>query len=180
MVSTTATAYPPLTKKQQLVLQIVAQFIVREGVAPTLREIAGEYQHSTISVLGILLQLERNGYVHRSVRKRRSIRVLYLPTAIAVLLPAGSPAITAVIPLTRKQLQTLQFIIAYWGEHQRSPTLGEIAHGFRVTKVTIHQHVWHLEREGCIRRTPGKARSIEVLYQPPGWGRASCAGPVTS
>lgn len=179
MVSTTVAAYPPLTEKQQLVFQVIVQFIVREGVAPTLKEIAGACQRHTITALGHLRQLERKGYVRRSVRQWRSIQVLYLPAALAVQLPAYSPALTAVIPLTRKQLQSLQFIITYWGEHGRSPSLEEIARELKVINTTVQGLIRQLEHKGCIRRTPGMYRSIEVLYQPLGGEAASRSSPVT-
>jgi Mn-dependent DtxR family transcriptional regulator len=37
---------------------------------------------------------------------------------------------------------------------------------FAVSPPTVHQMVRTLERDGWIRRTPGVARSIELLVEP--------------
>ncbi len=68
--------------------------------------------------------------------------------------------------LTRKQLDILRFLKRYWQEHALAPTLEEIAEVFGVSKITIHEHLTHLERKGAIRRDKGRSRSIRLEYDP--------------
>ena len=67
---------------------------------------------------------------------------------------------------TAKQGQYLAFIYAYTRIHGRPPAEADIRRFFAVTPPTAHQMVLTLERGGWIRRTPGAARSIEVLVDP--------------
>ena len=67
---------------------------------------------------------------------------------------------------TAKQGQYLAFIYAYTRIHRRPPAEADIQRHFAVTPPTAHQMVLTLERGGWIRRTPGAARSIEVLVDP--------------
>jgi len=48
----------------------------------------------------------------------------------------------------------------------RPPAEADIQRYFNVTPPTVHQMVLTLERLGLIRRTPGVARSIELLVEP--------------
>jgi len=67
---------------------------------------------------------------------------------------------------TEKQGQYLAFIYAYSRVHGRPPAEAEMQRKFKVTPPSVHQMVLTLEREGLIKRTPGVARSIEVLVAP--------------
>jgi DNA-binding MarR family transcriptional regulator len=67
---------------------------------------------------------------------------------------------------TPKQGQYLAFIHAYTRIMKRPPAEADIQRHFEVTPPTVHQMVLALERGGFIRRTPGQARSIEVLVPP--------------
>lgn len=67
---------------------------------------------------------------------------------------------------TTKQGQYLAFIYAYSRVNGRPPAEADIQRYFAVTPPTTHQMVLTLERGGWIRRTPGAARSIEVLVAP--------------
>lgn len=64
---------------------------------------------------------------------------------------------------TEKQGQYLAFIYAYSRVLGRPPAEADMQRKFEVTAPSVHQMVLTLEREGFIRRTPGAARSIEVL-----------------
>ncbi len=64
---------------------------------------------------------------------------------------------------TDKQGQYLAFIHAYSRVHGRPPAESDMQRKFQVTPPSVHQMVLTLERAGLIRRTPGAARSIEVL-----------------
>ena len=67
---------------------------------------------------------------------------------------------------TAKQGQYLAFIYAYTRINRRPPAEADIHRYFEVTPPTAHQMVLTLERGGWIRRTPGAARSIDVLVDP--------------
>ena len=64
---------------------------------------------------------------------------------------------------TEKQGQYLAYIYHYTKIHRRPPAEAEIQAYFRVAPPTVHQMILKLEEKGLIRRTPGMARSIEVL-----------------
>ncbi len=68
--------------------------------------------------------------------------------------------------LTERQLEVLRFVRDFRKEYSMSPTLAEMAEHFGVSKITIHEHLSHLECKGAIRRARGRARSIEVLWDP--------------
>ena len=67
---------------------------------------------------------------------------------------------------TEKQGQYLAFIYAYTRVLGRPPAEADIQRYFKVTPPTVHQMVLTLERIDLIRRTPGAARSIELLVEP--------------
>ena len=66
-------------------------------------------------------------------------------------------------PFTDKQGQYLAFIYAY---SRQPPTEADTQRHFQVSPPSVHQMVLTLERAGLIRRTPGVARSIEILVEP--------------
>lgn len=68
--------------------------------------------------------------------------------------------------LTGKQLDVLRFIRKYRSERSISPTLEEIARNFGISKITVHEHLTHLERKGAIFRLRARARGIQVLHDP--------------
>ncbi|MFG0319335.1 MAG: transcriptional repressor LexA [Planctomycetota bacterium JB042] len=67
---------------------------------------------------------------------------------------------------TKRQLEVLDFIRRFRSRHRVAPTLEEMAAHFRLSKVTILEHVRRLEAKGALRRTPNHARSIELLDAP--------------
>jgi repressor LexA len=67
---------------------------------------------------------------------------------------------------TPLQGQYLAFLYAYTTIHRRAPAEADLQAFFRVTPPSVHQMVLQLERLGVIRRTPGLARSIELLVDP--------------
>jgi DNA-binding MarR family transcriptional regulator len=67
---------------------------------------------------------------------------------------------------TPKQGQYLAFIYAYTQIAGRPPAEADLQRHFAVTPPSVHQMVITLERARLIRRTPGKARSIELLIDP--------------
>ena len=77
--------------------------------------------------------------------------------------PAADTTAAGYTPL---QGQYLAFIYAYTTIHRRPPAEADMQMFFRVTPPSVHQMVLQLERLGLIRRTPGAARSIELLVAP--------------
>ncbi len=64
---------------------------------------------------------------------------------------------------TKVQGQYLAFIAAYTKVNGRPPAEADIQRYFKVTPPAVHQMILTLEKRGLIARTPGRARSIEVL-----------------
>jgi DNA-binding MarR family transcriptional regulator len=60
----------------------------------------------------------------------------------------------------------LAFIYAYTKVNGRPPAEAEMQRYFCVTPPSVHRMVLKLEQRGLIRRSPGVARSIEVLLAP--------------
>lgn len=69
-------------------------------------------------------------------------------------------------PFTERQGQYLAFIYAYTRVCGRPPAERDLERHFRVSAPSVHQMILTLERLGLIRRTPGRARSIELLVAP--------------
>ena len=69
-------------------------------------------------------------------------------------------------PFTDKQGQYLAFIYAYSRIFRHPPAEADMQRHFQVSPPSVHQMVLTLERAGLIRRTPGVARSIEILVEP--------------
>jgi DNA-binding MarR family transcriptional regulator len=76
-------------------------------------------------------------------------------------------SIVMTIPsFTQKQGQYLAFIYAYTVLMRRPPAEADFQRHFGVTPPTVHQMVLTLAEARLIRRTPGVARSIELLLAP--------------
>jgi repressor LexA len=65
-----------LTPPQERLLLAIETYIEREATSPTLRELAEVLQLGVASVYKLLLRLERNGFVGRTVGKSRGLTVL--------------------------------------------------------------------------------------------------------
>jgi SOS-response transcriptional repressor LexA len=64
---------------------------------------------------------------------------------------------------TPLQGQYLAFIATYTVLNGRPPAESDMQRFFRVTPPAVHNMILMLERRRLIRRTPGRARSIQVL-----------------
>ena len=73
---------------------------------------------------------------------------------------------TAAPAFTDKQGQYLAFIHAYSMVMGRPPAEADLQRHFAVSPPSVHQMVVTLTNAGLIRRTPGAARSIELLVDP--------------
>ena len=67
---------------------------------------------------------------------------------------------------TEPQDQYLAFIYTYTMIHGKPPTEADMQRFFRVTPPTVHRMVNELEKKKLIRKTPGAARSIQLLTSP--------------
>jgi repressor LexA len=65
-----------LTEPQKRLLQVIEAFIEREGMSPTMRELAEELGHGVASIFKQIQRLERNGYISRVAGKSRSLTVI--------------------------------------------------------------------------------------------------------
>jgi repressor LexA len=63
---------------------------------------------------------------------------------------------------TNLQGQYLAFIVAYTKLNRRAPAEADFQRFFEVTPPSVHNMILTLDRQGLIRRTPGRPRSIEV------------------
>ena len=64
---------------------------------------------------------------------------------------------------TKLQGQYLTYIVMYTKLHRRPPAEADLQSFFGVTPPSVHGMILTLEKRGLISRTPGQARSIEVL-----------------
>ncbi|MFN7151211.1 MAG: LexA family protein [Microthrixaceae bacterium] len=67
---------------------------------------------------------------------------------------------------TDKQGQYLAFIHLYTKLNRQPPAEADIQRYFRVTPPSVHSMIVTLEKNGLLRRQPGRARTLEVLVQP--------------
>lgn len=76
------------------------------------------------------------------------------------------PPTSPICEFTELQGQYLAFIHAYTKLNRRPPAEADMQRFFEVTPPSVHRMVKELERKGLIRRTPGVARTIQLLVQP--------------
>jgi hypothetical protein len=74
--------------------------------------------------------------------------------------PSVAPSFTA------KQGQYLAFIYNYTKIHRQPPSELDLQRYFQVSAPSIHEMIKTLERNGLIKKIPGKGRSIRLLVQP--------------
>jgi len=101
--------------------------------------------------------------------------------------------VPADIPLTARQQEIWQFLVAYVDDHGYPPTVREIGENVGLASPsTVHAHLANLERVGLIKRDPTKPRAIELtghrrvearpaaseLPQLPLLGRVAAGGPL--
>ena len=80
--------------------------------------------------------------------------------------PVPEPDRSVAPSFTPKQGQYLAFIHYYTKIHRQAPAETDLQRYFGVSQPSIHEMIKTLERNGLIRRTPGQARSIQLLVQP--------------
>lgn len=68
------------------------------------------------------------------------------------------------VKLTKKQLAVLDFIEDFTEERGMSPTYREIMSGLSLASVSaVAEHIDNLVTKGVLKKTPGAARTLEVL-----------------
>ena len=68
------------------------------------------------------------------------------------------------VKLTKKQLAVLDFIQDFTEENGHSPSYREISEGIGLSSVSaVAEHIDNLVAKGALLKTPGEARSLEVL-----------------
>ncbi|MBR3256926.1 hypothetical protein IKG02_01385 [Candidatus Saccharibacteria bacterium] len=66
--------------------------------------------------------------------------------------------------ITKKQKLIIDFINEFTKEHDFSPSYREIMSGVGLSSVSaVAEHVENLVEKGALRKTPGAARSLEVI-----------------
>ena len=65
------------------------------------------------------------------------------------------------IPITKKQKQILDFLETYYDKYGFMPTYLEMSNIFKLSKATIWEHLYNLEKAGRIKMYH-KARGIEI------------------
>jgi len=69
------------------------------------------------------------------------------------------------VKLTKKQKLIIDFISEFTKTHNFSPSYREIMSGLGLTSVSaVAEHVENLVEKGALKKTPGEARSLEVIY----------------
>jgi len=69
-----------------------------------------------------------------------------------------------IIKLTKKQQALLNFIQDFTEENGYSPSYREIMTGLDLSSVSaVAEHIENLVEKGVVKKTPGAARSLEVL-----------------
>lgn len=68
------------------------------------------------------------------------------------------------VRLTKKQTEVYEFIKTFIAERGYSPSLRDIRDGLGLSSVSaVAEHVDNLVRLGALRKSPGSARSLEVV-----------------
>jgi len=86
--------------------------------------------------------------------------------AFDVAIDPAAPRDPAIRPsFTPKQGQYLAYIYYYSKIHRQAPAESDLERYFKVSAPAVHDMIKTLERNGLIRRTPGRARSIQLLVR---------------
>lgn len=121
-----------LTRRQEMILQFILDYIQREGYPPSIREIGNEFKIGSLRGVTVHLDaLERKNYISRS-NTPRSIRIThpaYQPSQKVVMLPllgtiaAGTPILAQehvedLVPVPSRMLRSFEgaFVLRVRGD----------------------------------------------------------------
>lgn len=69
--------------------------------------------------------------------------------------------------LTKKQALIMEFIEVFTSEHNQSPSYREIMTALGLSSVSaVAEHIDNLVGKGVLRKSPGAARSLEIITLP--------------
>ncbi len=70
----------------------------------------------------------------------------------------------AVLPLTKRQREILDYLNEFIQQHGYAPSLEEIGRRFNLSSLaTVHKHLTNLQEKGFIRRAWNRSRSVELV-----------------
>src|SRR5688572_25017056 len=70
----------------------------------------------------------------------------------------------AVLPLTKRQREILDYLNEFIAQHGYAPSLEEIGRRFNLSSLaTVHKHLTNLQEKGFIRRAWNRSRSVELV-----------------
>src|SRR5262245_19322147 len=70
----------------------------------------------------------------------------------------------AVLPLTKRQREILDYLNEFIQQHGYAPSLEEIGRKFNLSSLaTVHKHLSNLQEKGFIRRAWNRSRSVELV-----------------
>jgi repressor LexA len=70
----------------------------------------------------------------------------------------------AVLPLTKRQREILDYLNDFIQQHGYAPSLEEIGRRFGLSSLaTVHKHLTNLQEKGFIRRAWNRSRSVELV-----------------
>jgi repressor LexA len=70
----------------------------------------------------------------------------------------------AVLPLTKRQREILDYLNDFIQQHGYAPSLEEIGRRFNLSSLaTVHKHLTNLQEKGFIRRAWNRSRSVELV-----------------
>ena len=73
--------------------------------------------------------------------------------------------------LTGSQTRLMEAIQTFINNRNIPPTIQELADGLGVKGATVHEQIGKLVKKGYLKKTPRKARSLEILRQAPSVSR---------
>lgn len=89
------------------------------------------------------------------------------PIAPAPLIRRMKILAEALMALTKRQKEVLDYLVSFETKHGYAPSFEEIGRGMKLTSLaTVHKHISTLEKKGFIRRGYNQSRSIEIVQLP--------------
>ncbi len=71
---------------------------------------------------------------------------------------------SAVLPLTKRQREILDYLGQFIEQHGYAPSLEEIGRRFSLSSLaTVHKHLSNLQEKGFIKRAWNRSRSVELM-----------------
>src|SRR5207247_2922786 len=70
----------------------------------------------------------------------------------------------AMLPLTKRQREILDYLNEFIDQHGYAPSLEEIGRRFGLSSLaTVHKHLTNLQEKGFIKRAWNRSRSVEMV-----------------